>query len=253
MTKTDRVEMARRALACLDLTNLDDDCTSADIEALCARAQTAHGPVAAVCIWPRFVAQAKTLLAGTPVRIATVVNFPGGDKAIEEIVGEVDQAMVDGADEIDMVVAYRWIADRHTEAAAQLIQVREAAHGATLKAILETGELKSEELIRAAATLAILIGADFSKTSTGKPPVNAPPEAAAIMLSVIAERDGKAGFKAAGGIRTLDDAAVYLDLADKILGPDWVSPKTFRFGASGLLDALLAELEGRSAEPAKGY
>jgi len=253
MTQTDRVETALQALACLDLTNLEDGCTPADIETLCARAQTPHGPVAAVCIWPRFVLQAKDLLADTPVKVATVVNFPGGDKPLEEVLIETDQAMVDGADEVDVVIPYRQIRERRNDVAAQLIQVREATMGATLKAILETGELKDPELIREAASTAIIVGADFIKTSTGKVPVNATPEAAAIMLKVIAERGGKTGFKAAGGIRTLDDAAVYLDLAGEIVGPDWAAPDTFRFGASGLLDALLAEIDGRPAAAQTGY
>ncbi len=244
---------AKRALACLDLTNLDEACTPADIEALCRRAQTAHGPVAAVCVWPRFVAEANALLAGTPVRIATVVNFPGGDGDIEAVLAETDQAMVDGADEVDMVIPYRLVGSDPAEAEARVAEVREATRGATLKVILETGELKEEKLIRAASGIAIRAGADFIKTSTGKVKVNATPEAARTMLAVIAGTGGRTGFKAAGGIRSIDDAAVYLGLADEILGPDWATPRTFRFGASGLLDALVAELEGRAASAGTGY
>jgi deoxyribose-phosphate aldolase len=245
--------VAEQALACLDLTNLDEACTPADIEVLCARAQTKHGPVAAVCVWPRFVAMAESLLAETPVKIATVVNFPGGDQPLDAVLAETDQAMVDGADEIDMVIPYRLVSDKPGEAEEQVRQVREAVHGATLKVILETGELKDESLIRAACEIAIRAGADFIKTSTGKVAVNATPEAARTMLSVIAETGGTCGFKAAGGIRTVDDAAVYLGLADEIVGMGCAKPDTFRFGASGLLDALLAELEGGTAIPASGY
>lgn len=253
MTGDDRTEVARRALACLDLTNLDDNCTDADIDRLCERAVTPHGPVAAVCIWPRFVAQARERLEATPVRVATVVNFPGGDETLDAILSETNQAMVDGADEIDMVITYRRIADTPGEAGDQIARVREAVHGGTLKVILETGELKDAALIRKASDIAIGAGADFIKTSTGKVPVNATPEAARIMLTVIAEHGAGTGFKAAGGVRSVDDAAVYLGLADELLGAGWATPKTFRFGASGLLDALLAELEGRTAETRDGY
>lgn len=249
MKCADRAAVARRALACLDLTNLDDACTDADIDRVCARAVTPHGAVAAVCVWPRFVTQARQTLEGTPVQVGTVVNFPRGDGTLEDILAETDQAMVDGADEVDMVIAYRLVAHRPDEAADQVAHVRAAVHDATLKVILETGELKDAALIRAASEIAIRAGADFIKTSTGKVAVNATPDAARIMLTAIAGHGGKTGFKAAGGVRTLEDAAVYLDLADEIVGPDWASPNTFRFGASGLLDALLAELDGPAAEP----
>ena len=132
--------------------------------------------------------------------------------------------------------------------------VEEAAgDGALLKVILETGELRQVPLIRRAAEIAIGAGADFFKTSTGKVPVNATPQAARAMLSVIAETGGEVGFKAAGGIRSIEDAAVYLALADEILGAEWAEPTSFRFGASGLLDAVLAALDGRGAAAATGY
>ena len=114
----------------------------------------------------------------------------------------------------------------------------------SLKLILETGELGTPELIRQACELGLDAGVDFLKTSTGKVPVNATPGAAAVMLDAIAARDGRCGFKAAGGIRTLDDARVYLALAQERLGADWIRPARFRIGASALFDALLAELDG---------
>ncbi len=256
MAETDARAIAARALPLLDLTNLDDGCSASDIEALCVRAVTAHGPVAAICIWPRFIKQAKQLLAGTGVRIATVVNFPHGGEDNAAVIADVRQALTDGADEIDLVMPYRaFLEGRKGYAETQIMQVRAAiATPARLKVILETGVLDDPDVIREASEVAISAGADFIKTSTGKVAVNATPEAATIMLETIADMDRTVGFKPAGGIRTVVDAAAYLAIADDTLGADWVSPEHFRFGASGLLDALLTVLDGGDAPTAgKGY
>lgn len=253
MSEPERKRLARRALACLDLTNLDDDSTEADIEALCRRAVTPHGSVAAICIWPRHVAQAKKLLRRRKVRIATVVNFPSGGEDTEAVVAEARQAVERGADEIDLVMAWRRVADAPKLVEAQIVAVCDAIGDALLKVILETGELRDERLVRRAAEIAIRAGADFIKTSTGKAKVNATPEAARIMLSVIADYGGEIGLKPAGGIRTLDDAGRYFALADEMLGPGWATPATFRIGASGLLDAILAEIEGKSSPAGAGH
>lgn len=250
-------ETAARALSLLDLTNLKDDCTPEAIEALCARAHTAFGDTAAICIWPRFVAQARALLGqGSAVRIATVVNFPSGDLDIDTVVAETRQAVADGADDIDLVIPYRALM-KGDEAAvtAMVAAVREACPAPlVLKTILETGELKDVSLIRRASELAIAAGADFIKTSTGKVAVNATLEAADIMLQAIRDSRGKVGFKPAGGISTVAEAALYLRLADTIMGEDWVMPSTFRFGASGLLDDVLGILSGaKPLAQASGY
>ncbi|HSG96051.1 MAG TPA: deoxyribose-phosphate aldolase [Afifellaceae bacterium] len=205
-----------------------------------------------MCIWPRFVRLAKQRLAKSPIRVATVVNFPKGDADTTTIVSETEAVISDGADEIDMVIAYRLLADKPADVEAQIAAVRSAAPGRVLKVILETGELKDPALIRRAAEIAIAGGADFIKTSTGKVAVNATAEAAGVMLRVIAGHLGEIGCKPAGGIRTLDDVAVYFGLADEILGPGWATPKTFRIGASGVLDVLLATLDDRAAGPGGG-
>ncbi|PZQ47760.1 MAG: deoxyribose-phosphate aldolase [Rhodovulum sulfidophilum] len=247
-----RSDVAARALACLDLTNLADDCDAAAVGALCARARTPRGPVAAVCVWPAFVTQARTALEGSGVRVATVVNFPSGEEPIATVIAATSKALADGAEEIDLVVPWRALAAGEPDAVRDRVRAVKAVCGAApLKAILETGELSEPALIRAAGVEALDGGADFLKTSTGKVPVNATPEAAGILLGLIRERGGAAGFKASGGVRTTAEAAVYLDLCDRMLGPDWATPARFRFGASGLLDALLATLEGAEA-PAAG-
>ena len=132
--------------------------------------------------------------------------------------------------------------------------VKALAGSRSVKAILETGQLQGADMIREAGTLALDAGADFLKTSTGKVPVGATPEAVRTLLELIAARGSDAGVKASGGVRTLEDAETYLAIADEVMGADWASPKTFRFGASGLLTALIDALDGRApATPGTGY
>lgn len=250
---------ARRALVCLDLTNLDDDCDAAAVAALCARAQTPGGSVAAVCVWPRFVAQAKAALLHTGVRVATVVNFPAGADDLEAARAETRAVVGDGADEIDVVTPWRRVLATGDAAliAGFLRGIRDIAGDLPVKAILETGELRDPALIALAAEAAIGGGAAFLKTSTGKTPTGATPEAARILLEAIARRGAGVGFKASGGVRATEQAAAYLALADDILGPGWAGPRRFRIGASSLLDALLATLagedEGEDGGEGEGY
>lgn len=248
---------ARKALSLLDLTDLSETCDAAAIEALCRQADTPFGPAAAICIWPRFVSQARGILGrGNAVRIATVVNFPSGDRPVAEVVAETRQAIADGADEIDLVIPYRALLGGDEAAVTAMVTAVKAACPAPVlvKTILETGEIGDPALIRRASDLAIAAGSDFIKTSTGKVAVNATPEAAEIMLTAIRESGRPVGFKPAGGVRTVADAGAYLALAAEILGPDWASPQTFRFGASSLLADILSVLGGTVA-PAKpaGY
>lgn len=252
---TDLKATAKRALASLDLTNLNDDCEPGDIRDLCARAFTPHGHVAAVCIWPRFVAQARGIIGARPVKIATVVNFPSGEEPAGEVMEATRQAVADGADEIDMVIPYLGLMEGREEAVfTRIKRIRSAAGGKTVKAILETGVLSSPELIRKAADLAIEAKADFIKTSTGKVGVNATPQAVRIMLEAIRDSGADVGIKPSGGVKTTEQAARYLDIADEIMGPDWAGPKTFRFGASGVLDDLLATISGGDAPAeSEGY
>ena len=250
---------ARRALPLIDLTNLEDDCTPADIRALAARAETPHGKVAALCVWPDFVELSADLVSGTGIDVATVVNFPGGDRPLSEVVALTRRCVAAGATEIDTVIPR---ADGDAVIAAHVEAVREACGPARLKTILETGEMGSEmgggmggeAAIRTASRLCIEGGADFIKTSTGKVAVNATPEAARWMLEEIRDsgRHG-VGLKPAGGIRTVADAAAYLALSDQVMGEGWARKATFRFGASSLLGNVLALLgQGGGAAPG-GY
>ncbi len=248
-------EQAARALALLDLTSLNDTDTEETVKTLCAKAHGEFGHTAAVCIWPRFVKLAKEELKGTPVRVATVVNFPHGGTDIEATVAETKQAIADGADEIDVVLPYKAFMDGDTASAKALLDAtRKACAGKTMKVIIESGVLAHANTIAEASRLSIACGADFIKTSTGKTPVSATLEAANVMLEVIRESGKPVGFKASGGVRSTEQAADYMTLADKIMGPKWISLMTFRFGASGLRDSLLASMGyGQAPVDNKGY
>jgi deoxyribose-phosphate aldolase len=239
-------ETARRTLGLLDLTSLNEGDDDASTVALCRRAVTPAGKVAAVCLWPDFVAVAKRELKGSGVRVATVVNFPGGSLPLDRVLGQIAGALTDGADEIDIVMPYTsLLTGRPVGIEDYLGECRQACGSRKMKVILETGTLAKPALIDRAASLAIQAGADFLKTSTGKVPVGATPGAARVLMEAAraAQADGRAvGVKISGGVRDIAGAATYLALADRILGPKWASPETFRFGASGLLDVLLAEL-----------
>lgn len=239
-------EMARRALGLLDLTDLTDQASEAGTLQLCAKAVGGPEPVAAVCIWPQFVSLARRTLGDSAVRVATVVNFPAGGTNVGRISGDTSEAIGDGADEIDLVMPYKAFLEGDAEIAADMIAEIKAICGATLlKVILETGLYPDQAHVRQASDLAIAAGADFIKTSTGKTHVSATPDAARTMLEAIKASGQPVGLKPSGGIRTLDDAKIYLGLADEIMGPGWANPRTFRFGASGLHQALLDVIAGQ--------
>jgi len=257
---TDRAEamkaVAARAIRLLDLTSLGDDDSEATVAALCKRATLAPAPIAAVCIWPRFVTQARGLLADSGIRVAAVANFPAGGDDITAAQRETSDIVRQGGDEVDLVMPYaRWL-EGETAVARDMIAACKEACGSKvlLKVILETGRLREPERIYAASRDAIEAGADFVKTSTGKIEVSATLAAAEAMLRAIRDSDRDVGFKAAGGIRDTATAGDYLNLADRMMGPNWADPRHFRFGASGLLDDLLARLGGEAGKPtAQGY
>jgi deoxyribose-phosphate aldolase len=252
----DAAASATRALRLLDLTDLNDGCREDHIEALVGRALTPHGPVAAVCVWPQFVSLCRSRLRERPVRIATVVNFPHGGTDVERAVFDAREALKDGADEIDVVLPYAAFMAGDIRVAKDMVAaLREEVVGrGRLKVILETGALGTPDLIRRASVLAVEGGADFIKTSTGKIATSATLAACEVMLEVIRDSGRPVGLKPSGGIRTLADAEGYLALADRIMGPGWATPATFRFGASGLYDALLAAITGEGAAAGKaGY
>ena len=249
-------DSAIKAISLLDFTNLNDNCTDADIEALAARGQTAFGNVAALCMFPRFIKTAQKALNNSGIKIATVTNFPDGSDDADRAASETAQAFADGADEVDVVIAYRALLNNEPLKAAAIVAAaaREKPRGKILKVILETGELKDEALIRSACRIALENGADFLKTSTGKVGVNATLTSARLLLEEIKASKRDVGFKAAGGIKTMQDTAAYLSLADEIMGKGWATPAHFRFGASGVLETLLNVAGGELPRSAQiGY
>lgn len=228
--------------------------TTKSVEELCDNARKSG--VAAVCVWPNFVKQARRSLRGSKVRVATVVNFPRGGMDSSAVTREIDKALDDGAQEIDLVFPYeRWLsgAPKQEEAIDLVKTCADRCHGrdTPIKVILETSKFQDKpDWLREAADEVLKAGADFLKTSTGKPDEDtdnvADPATARILLEAIKEFNEKGqngdrspGLKISGGVRTVADAAKYLLLADEILGDGWANPRTFRFGASGLLSAAM--------------
>ncbi len=235
---------AARLLPLIDLTSLQDD-QADDVASLCAKGRTPRGPVAALCSWPRHVAALRSCLgeAGPPW-LASVVNFPAGAADADAACAEARQCVAAGAEELDLVWPYEaWLAGEREAALALVAAVREAAPGARLKVILETGAFAEDAAaIEEAGAGVIAVGADMLKTSTGKSPTGATPVAARAMLEAIRAAERPVGFKASGGIRSLEEALGYVGIAEDVMGAGWVAPETFRIGASRLLDEVLGAL-----------
>lgn len=242
---------ARRVFSCIDNTTLNATDNARTVEAFCRRTKemrlTDGTTVAAVCVYPMFVALAKRSLQGSGIKVASVAGaFPHGQLPLDLRVAEVRRVIDDGADEVDIVINRGLLlAGDYDEVSREVVQMKDACNGRTLKVILETGEL-SPLLIRRAAQRAIDAGADFIKTSTGKIPTGATPEAAEVMLNVVNENvkfnKKRVGFKAAGGIRTPEEALAYAELAKKIVGDKCINNQTFRIGASRLTESLYSLL-----------
>ncbi len=247
-------QVAKQALSLMDLTSLNETDTNETIQALCQSAKSSAGLPAAICIYPQFIPVARQYLSELGIgdlRVATVTNFPEGEADVALAVKETAQAIELGADEVDVVFPYRALIAGDENIGFELVQqCKQACGDKRLKVIIEVGELKEEALIQKASSIAIDAGADFIKTSTGKVPVNATPEYARMMLEVIQQKSAQdhVGFKAAGGVKTAEDAKVYLDMANDLFGKEWVTPENFRFGASSLLNNLINTLNGKESD-----
>ncbi len=249
-----RAQDLRLVVRCIDLTTLEGSDTPGRIRALCAQARRPDaadptvGPTAAVCVYPELVPLACELLASTGVRVASVAGaFPSGLSSIDVRAADTADAAARGAEEVDIVInRSAFLSGHHDAVAAELAVARDAVGDTRLKVIIEVGELGSLAAVRTASRLAIDAGADFVKTSTGKTPVNASPEAVLAMIEEIADHASRSGrrigLKIAGGVRTADDALGYVALVRHTLGDEWLSPELFRFGALSLLDDVLADL-----------
>lgn len=250
----DRNESLKTIFQCIDFTTLEAFDNETKINDFCSKALSfkdndLHISVPAVCIYSPFVRQAKELLRGSGIKVATVAcAFPSGQMPFELKRKEVEYCVGQGADEVDMVISRgTFLAGRLDEVYEEIKSVREAcAPPVRLKVILETGELKSVENIRRASEIAINAGADFIKTSTGKCPVSATPLAAIIMCDTIKEyfeATGRmVGFKPAGGMSTIDDALIYYYIVREVLGERWLNKDYFRVGTSRLAGKVMDEL-----------
>ena len=241
---TSRAAEARRLISLTDLTSLNDSDDAASVQVLSELARAAPVKPAAVCIWARWIPAALEALQGTGIALCAVANFPSGAAAPDVAAAETAAAVAAGAAEVDVVFPYRAMLAGDSRVGLTLARGCREACGerALLKVILETGQLESADNIRHAAEIAIEGGAQFLKTSTGKTQPAATPAAATILLEVIAaaaRRGGSIGFKASGGIRTIDGASVYLTLFEQRFGPGSASAGNFRIGASGLFKELM--------------
>jgi deoxyribose-phosphate aldolase len=241
------------AISMVDLTTLEGADTPGKVRSLAAKARRPDPTdltcpaVAAVCVYGDLAGVAKEALAGTGINVAAVATaFPSGRASRSVKLADVRDAVANGADEIDMVIDRgAFLAGRYLDVFEEIVAVKEACGNAHLKVILETGELVTLDNVRRASWLAMLAGADFIKTSTGKVSPAATLPVCLVMLEAVRDfRDAtgrQIGVKPAGGIRTTKDAVKHLVLINETVGADWLDPSWFRFGASSLLGDLLLQ------------
>jgi deoxyribose-phosphate aldolase len=242
------------AIRMMDLTTLEGADTPGKVRALCTKAMypdpgdPSVPHVAAVCIYPSLVPVARGALEGSAVKVASVATaFPSGQAPLDVKLADVRAAVEAGADEIDMVIDRgAFLSGRVGHVYEEIVAVKEASGDAHLKVILETGELGTYDAVRKASLVAIAGGADFIKTSTGKVSPAATLPVTLCMLEVIRDVHDETGLvigmKPAGGIRTAKQAVQYLCILHETLGPEWLTPDLFRFGASSLLNDVLLQL-----------
>ncbi|WP_203337060.1 deoxyribose-phosphate aldolase [Nocardioides limicola] len=246
------------AIRMVDLTTLEGQDTAGKVRALASKAihpdpaDPSCPSVAAVCVYPDMVATAREVLGDRPINVASVATaFPSGRAALDIKLADTTDAVEAGADEIDMVIDRgAFLTGRYQQVYDEIVAVKEACRRADgsrahLKVIFETGELQTYDNVRRASWLAMLAGADFIKTSTGKVQPAATLPVTMVMLEAVRDfRDAggaMVGVKPAGGIRTTKDAIKYLVVVNEVAGPDWLDPDWFRFGASTLLNDLLMQ------------
>jgi deoxyribose-phosphate aldolase len=253
------------AVSMVDLTTLEGQDTPGKVRALCAKARRPDPSdptvpsVAAICVYPDLVPVAVEALAGSGVHVASVATaFPSGRARLDIKLADTRDAVAAGADEIDMVIDRgAFLAGRYMHVFDEIVATKAACGDAHLKVILETGELVTYDAVRRASWLAMLAGADFIKTSTGKVSPASTLPVTLVMLEAVRdfrERTGRqVGVKSAGGIRSAKDAIRYLVLVNETAGDDWLHPDWYRFGASSLLNDLLMQRQklstGRYAGP----
>ena len=258
-TKNGNVEVYKFCLSAIDLTTLTCNDSVESVTAFAQKTVTFNEAypeipnVASICVYPAFVETVGLAVDGTPMRITSVGGgFPASQTFLEVKMLEVAMAVENGADEVDIVLNVgKMLTGAYDEAAAEVETIRsEMDSDVILKVIIESGALKTPELIRKASLISMAAGADFVKTSTGKIDVAATPEAAVVMCQAIKDfydKTGtKVGFKAAGGVKTPQDAALYYTIVEQILGEEWLTTDLFRIGASSAANNLLSAIVGKT-------
>ena len=257
MSKNENVEVYKFCLSAVDLTTLTCNDSVESVTEFAKRTVTFAEKypqipnVASICVYPAFVETVGVAVDGTPMRITSVGGgFPASQTFLEVKMLEVAMAVENGADEVDIVLNVgKMLTGAYDEAANEVEVIRsEMDSDIILKVIIESGALKTPELIRKASLISMAAGADFIKTSTGKIDVAATPEAAVVMCQAIkdfyAATGRKVGFKAAGGVKTPQDAALYYTIVEQILGEEWLTTDLFRIGASSAANNLLSAIVG---------
>lgn len=258
--KNENVEVYKFCLSAIDLTTLTCNDSVESVTEFAQKTVTFSEAypdipnVASICVYPAFVETVGLAIDGTPMRITSVGGgFPASQTFLEVKMLEVAMAVENGADEVDIVLNVgKMLTGAYDEAANEVEMIRsEMDSDVILKVIIESGALKTPELIRKASLISMAAGADFVKTSTGKIDIAATPEAAVVMCQAIKdfyETTGtKVGFKAAGGVKTPQDAALYYTIVEQILGEEWLTTELFRIGASSAANNLLSAIVGAPA------
>ncbi len=257
----DTPEVRRELLSTVELTTLKETDSQESVLKFTEKVNAfadAHPElphIATICVYPNFAKIVSESLEADGVEVACVAGgFPSSQTFIEIKTIETALAVKDGATEIDCVLSVgTFLSGDYETCCDEIAEIKAACDGRPLKVILETGALRSAEDIKRASLLSIYAGADFIKTSTGKIPVAATPEAAYVMCSAIKEYHAltgtKIGFKAAGGISTVDDAITYYTIVRELLGEEWIKENLFRIGTSRLANLLVSEILGEEAKP----
>lgn len=246
-------QVYKKCLNLIDLTSLNGTDTEAEIMSMVKRVNEfdTHFPeldnVAAICVYPAMVPVVKANLTESIGIASVAAGFPASQTFIEIKVAETAMAVMEGASDIDVVISIgKFLEEKYDEVFEELEEIKAACKSAHLKVIIETGALQNVNNIKKASVLSIQAGADFIKTSTGKIPVAATPEATYVMCSAIKEwydKTGeKVGYKPAGGIVTTEDAVKHYTLVKEILGEEWLNNEMFRIGASRLANNLLTSM-----------
>ena len=253
----ENIDVYKFCYSTIDLTTLSCNDSEESVTKFAKRAVEFYNAypdipnVASICVYPSFVETVGLAVDGSPMRITSVAGgFPASQTFLEVKTLEVAMAVENGADEVDIVMNVgKMLTGEYDEAANEVEVLRqEAGEETILKVIIESGALKTPDLIRKASLLSMFAGADFVKTSTGKIDVAATPEAAVVMCHAIKdyyEKTGrKVGFKAAGGVRTAEDAALYYTIVKEILGEEWITTDLFRIGASSAANNIISSIVG---------